>query len=48
MKNVEPLSNLLLEVVKRSVFGWDCIIPGLVQLGTFLMDVKSIKTGITL
>lgn len=33
--------------MKRSVFGWDCVIQGLVQLGTFLLDSKSsIRTGI--
>jgi transcription elongation factor GreA-like protein len=32
--------NDILEVAKRTNYGWDCILQSIINLGTFLMDQK--------
>uniref|UniRef100_A0A672KZ84 Fanconi anemia group I protein-like n=1 Tax=Sinocyclocheilus grahami TaxID=75366 RepID=A0A672KZ84_SINGR len=39
------ISNMILDTVKNSVFGWDHVTQGLVQLGFILMDSFGPKAG---
>nr|XP_057931485.1 Fanconi anemia group I protein isoform X2 [Doryrhamphus excisus] len=39
------VSQMILDTVKNSVFGWDHVTQGLVQLGFFLMDTFGPKPG---
>ncbi|XP_066558133.1 Fanconi anemia group I protein [Amia ocellicauda] len=39
------VSQMILETVKNSVFGWDHVTQGLVQLGFILMDSFGLKPG---
>ncbi|XP_072241662.1 Fanconi anemia group I protein isoform X1 [Leuresthes tenuis] len=39
------VAQMILDTVKNSVFGWDHVIQGLVQLGFFLMDTFGPKPG---
>uniref|UniRef100_A0A4W5KQZ6 FA complementation group I n=1 Tax=Hucho hucho TaxID=62062 RepID=A0A4W5KQZ6_9TELE len=39
------LAQMILDTVKNSVFGWDHVTQGLVQLGFILMDAFGLKAG---